>query len=123
MISMTYKVLVVEDDQDIAKMYKEMLKIIDQDVDIARNAAEAMWMSDDTAYDLLLLDICMPLKSGMFVIEYLKKKEKMPKIIVISAISLICQPEYYAIKKSADIFLQKPITIETLLEAVQKLLP
>jgi len=120
---MSYKTLIVEDDPSIAALYKQFLLIDGLESDIARNAAEAICKIDDIDYDIIILDICLPVKSGMFVVKYLEEKKKNPKIMVISAIPLICQPDYYAVKRAASVFLEKPVDYEELICSFRKLLP
>lgn len=64
------KILVVEDDPDLAEAYRLILEQSDYEVALARNGEEALVQSNAQNPDLILLDLRMPVMTG---VEFLKK--------------------------------------------------
>lgn len=65
-------ILFVEDDKLIAEMYARTLKNSGFAVDFAYNGAEALVKAGQKHYDLILLDIMMPEKTGIEVLDELR---------------------------------------------------
>jgi DNA-binding response OmpR family regulator len=80
------KILFIEDDFFIADMYVRALKRAGHDVEIINDGSEALKKAKETVYDVILLDIMLPEKTGVEILEELRgpKGEGMPltKIIV-----------------------------------------
>lgn len=71
---MVKKILVVEDDQFTADLYKKLLEDEGFLVDIAEDGEKGLMKLQLGGYDLCLLDIVMPRKDGLTVLQELKKK-------------------------------------------------
>jgi len=69
------KILVVEDCLVNMELTKEMLEMVNCEVDIAENGEEAIEMYDDSSYDLIFMDIQMPKKDGVTVTKEIRQKE------------------------------------------------
>ncbi len=84
-----YKILLVEDDQELASVYQTRLEAEDFDVFWASNGEEALAKIAKHEADLILLDIMMPRISGYDVLDILRNTDgiKHIKIIVLSALS------------------------------------
>ena len=83
------RILIIEDDFLIYKMYSEKLSRDGYEVEIAQNGEEGLKKLKSHPPDLVILDIMMPKKSGLAVIDEMKKDvnlEKIP-IIVLSNLS------------------------------------
>jgi two-component system response regulator ResD len=65
-------ILFVEDDKPIADMYTRTLKREGFDVDFAYNGADGLQKANQKHYDLILLDIMMPEKTGIEVLDELR---------------------------------------------------
>lgn len=77
------KVLIVEDDNFVAEVYSTKLLEMGHEVTIAQNGEEGLKLIGESAPDLILLDIIMPVMGGIEMLEELKKKEEWKKIPVI----------------------------------------
>ncbi|PCJ51301.1 MAG: response regulator [Candidatus Hydrogenedentota bacterium] len=77
-------ILVIDDNTEIRQVLKEMLEMEEYQVSLAEDGAKALALCDDTSFDLIITDICMPGKSGLEVIEELRKRSADQKIIAIS---------------------------------------
>ena len=82
-------VLVVEDEQPIATMYKYKLEIEDYVVILAKNGQEGLEQANKHRPNLILLDLRMPVMSGDEMLERLRSYEWASdiKVIVLTNIS------------------------------------
>ncbi len=77
------KILIVEDDNFVAEVYSTKLLEMGHEVRIAQNGEEGLDMVRESAPDLILLDIIMPVMGGIEMLEEMKKQEGLEKIPVI----------------------------------------
>lgn len=83
-------ILLVEDEQDIRDLYKEVLELEGLSVDVASNGNEALTMAEQKKYSLILLDIMM--ENGPDGLEVLKSirsnVEKFGRPVVVMLTNL-----------------------------------
>jgi two-component system response regulator ResD len=81
-------ILFVEDDKPIAEMYARVLERDGFEVDFAYNGAEGLNKAHNKHYDLILLDIMMPEKTGIEVLNDLRgedgKGSPETKIVILT---------------------------------------
>ena len=82
-MSNTYKILLVEDDLSLLKIYSNKLKISGFDVSVAITGDEALRKVKTELPDLVLLDLILPGKDGFMVLEEIKSDPKTKKIPVV----------------------------------------
>ncbi len=83
------KVLIVEDDKPLSHALNLKLTNEGFDTTIARNGQECLDFMKDNDYDVVLLDMMMPVLDGFQVLSKLQDfKKKLPKILVLSNLSL-----------------------------------
>jgi two-component system, NtrC family, nitrogen regulation response regulator NtrX len=104
------KILVIEDDNKIRSILKEILEEKNHEVDAAADGIEGFKKLEQGAYDLCLCDIKMPKMDGMEVLEKTKEAEIGTNFIMISAHGTI-DVAVEAVKKGAFDFLQKPFDL------------
>lgn len=104
------KILVIEDDNKIRSILKEILEEKNHDVDDAPDGVEGLKKLEQGMYDLCLCDIKMPKMDGMEVLEKAKEAEVGTSFIMISAHGTI-DVAVEAVKKGAFDFLQKPFDL------------
>jgi two-component system aerobic respiration control sensor histidine kinase ArcB len=112
-------VLVVEDDtvsQYVMKMFLEQLNVR---FDIAGNAADAIKMALKKHYDVAFLDISLPDRSGLDVMEAVKKKKGDSIIFVAVTSHASDEDESYFIQRGVMTVLAKPVSVEQLKEAIE----
>ncbi len=104
----TKKVLIVEDDEYISKVYEIKFAKEGINISLARDGEEAVKMITEIVPDLILLDLMIPKKDGFAVLEEIKKKPKLAAIpvIVLSNLGQISDVER-AKKLGANEFLIK----------------
>jgi len=117
-------VLVVEDEDEIRELVcRQIRRDIDPHSIIeAKDGVEALQKLSMQSFDLIILDLKMPKKSGIEVIRFLKDKPKtssIPIIVISGALdeSVISQMVKWGIKN----VLTKPFNPKLLLESIEKL--
>lgn len=88
----TQKILIAEDEKTLADILAFKLKKEGFSVKIAGDGDEALQALSKGAFDLLLLDLIMPKKNGLEVLEILKAKKQKTKLKVM-VITNLSQPE------------------------------
>jgi len=81
------KVLMIDDNMqliDVVKEYFKSSKLIEI-VDFANDGEEGLNKIENSIYDVIILDLIMPKKDGLYVLEQLKKKNITKKIIVATS--------------------------------------
>lgn len=117
------KVLVVEDDLNIARALAVRLKGEGYHVLTAHDAVQGMACAVKSHPDLILLDVSMPAGNGLEVGERLMAQEATSSIPVIF-MTAGKNPEYCekAIALGAKAFFEKPFDTEQLLETIERTL-
>ena len=77
------KILIVEDDPLMSRMYKKIFSFEKFDVDVARDGEEGLAKVKSGEPTLILLDIMMPKMNGLEVLKRLKTDEATKKIPVV----------------------------------------
>lgn len=81
------RILIAEDEVPISKALKLKLEKTGFEVQIAKNGEEALSLLEKGKYDLMLLDLIMPIVDGFSVLQEIRKKENPIPIIVLSNLS------------------------------------
>lgn len=115
------KVLLVEDNSDIQALVKILLTKTGVKVDVVNNGLEAIKAVDEKKYDLVFMDIEMPVMNGMVAMEKLQDKGYNIPVIVMSANAMDTDRELYQSVGFSD-FIAKPIDRHNLYEVVTKYL-
>lgn len=76
------KILIVEDDRDIASLEKDYLEMSNFDVDIISDGSNINEQLENNNYSLILLDVMLPKVSGYDVCRIIRQKYDMPIIMV-----------------------------------------
>jgi heavy metal response regulator len=115
------KILVVEDEKNIANYLKKGLAEAGYKVDIAHDGEDAVYMASINDYDLILLDIMIPKMDGVEVCKTLRKEKNSAYIILISAKDKI-QDKITGLDAGADDYITKPFAFAELLARVRAVL-
>lgn len=114
------RVLVVEDHKDIAMLVEKRLSKI-FDVELAFNGEEATEKLDANEYDLVILDLSLPKKSGFDVLKDLRKKSAFPPVLILSGLNAV-DDKVKGLKLGADDYLAKPFDMKELMARIDALL-
>lgn len=77
------KILLVEDDQLLIRMYQRKFKSDGYDLHVATNGADGLVAAKDVKPDLVMMDIMMPKMNGLQALEKMKADAELNKIPVI----------------------------------------
>jgi CheY-like chemotaxis protein len=108
------RILVVDDELDIAEAVRAVLEAEGYKVEIAADGSQCLRMLREQKPDLLLLDVMMPVIDGFGVLDEMKSQSLQIPVVMMSAI----RPEGRLATYEVQAFLKKPFQLETLLEAV-----
>lgn len=115
-------VLLVEDNQINQKIMMLSLKKIVKNIEIAENGKEALDKFATTRYDMILMDVQMPIMDGIKATQKIREVEfgtaSHTPIIAITANALLGDRES-CIEAGMDDYISKPFKIEVLLEKMQ----
>lgn len=111
-------ILIIDDEKEICESIKMILEYEDYSVDYTTDSSKGIQKLEYGSYDALLLDIQMPYKNGFEVLNWIREKEILIKVIMISAHASV-QNAVNATKLGAFDFLEKPIDRDKLLISVR----
>lgn len=115
-----YKILIVEDDDIIAKSIKKYLESWSYEVQIVQYFNSVDQEFEDFGADLVLMDITLPYFNGYYWCEKIRKTSNKPIIFISSAgddMNIVM-----AISKGGDDFVAKPFDLSVLLAKIQAVL-
>jgi DNA-binding NtrC family response regulator len=115
------KVLVVDDEADIRESLELLLVSEGYSVELAQNATEGLHKMDAGSYDLVLLDLMMPDKSGMEVLEDVRQRDKETPIVMITAYGSV-EAAVHALKLGASDYFSKPWDNEKLIIEIDRMI-
>ncbi len=115
------RVLVVDDEADIRESLDYLLTQEGYVVDAAATAAEGIRKAETGGFDLVLLDIMMPDRSGMEVLRDIRQKDQETPIFMITAYGSI-PVAVEALKSGASDFFEKPWKNEKLLVEIDRMI-
>lgn len=116
------RVLVVEDEDALYLFYQRILKNVGFDSIItARNGAEAIQHLEEMEPDLIILDIRMPLSSGMDVVAYIEQTPRLHHThVVIASASQEYEREVQRLPSAQ--FILKPVSPSQLIPIARKVI-
>jgi DNA-binding response OmpR family regulator len=115
------RILVVEDETELADSIRQGLKEEHYAVDVAYDGEEGLFLTQLNDYDLVIMDILLPKKNGLEVLgEMRQAKDLMPVLLLTAKDSL--QDKVMGLDSGADDYLTKPFGFSELLARVRALL-
>ena len=114
------RILIIDDQDAIRRVLREILEDEKYQVDDANNGSKALQMMKEQEYDAVLCDIKMPEMDGLEVLEHIKEMSDVP-VIMVSGNSTIDEA-VSSIKKGAFDFIVKPPDMNRLLITVRNAL-
>lgn len=112
--------VLVVDDEDLAREnVRETLIDAGYEAIEAGDLSQAHKYIDEGAADIVLLDVMLPDGSGLTLLDRIELENPSPPVILITAFGEV-DTAVEAMKKGAQDFLQKPLDLERLLQAVDK---
>ena len=115
------RVLVIDDEPDIRESLEALLSSENYRVDLAFNATEGLKKLETSTYDLVLVDLMMPDRSGMEVLEEIRLRDRDTPLFMITAYGSI-EVAVEALKRGANDYFAKPWDNEKLLIEIERMI-
>ncbi|MCD6270110.1 MAG: heavy metal response regulator transcription factor [Deltaproteobacteria bacterium] len=115
------KVLVVEDEQKVANFLQKGLREEQFVVDVAYDGLEGEAMALENEYDLILLDVMLPGKDGVAILETLRARKIEVPIIMLTAKDMVVD-KLKGFEAGCDDYIPKPFSFEELLARIRAVL-
>jgi DNA-binding response OmpR family regulator len=113
-------ILVVEDDREMADVLVRGLQEESHDVKLARDGSTALRLSDDSCFDLILLDVMLPGVNGLEVAKRLRMRSEHVPVLMLTACDAL-QDVVLGLDAGADDYLTKPFSFLELLARIRAL--
>jgi DNA-binding NtrC family response regulator len=115
------KILVVDDDPIVLDSCKRVLEAEGFHVVLVPNADDALKALEKEGFALLIIDVKMPKRDGMYLMREIKKKWPEIPIIVMSGYSTT-ETIAQGLRMGAAQFISKPFTPDEMIESVRQVL-
>ncbi|MCL5745891.1 MAG: sigma-54 dependent transcriptional regulator [Acidobacteria bacterium] len=115
------KILVIDDEEDIRESLEFLLAAEGYSVDLAENGTDGLRRLEARDYDLVLLDLMLPDRSGMDVLRDVRERDHDTPIFLITAYGSI-QVAVDALKTGANDYFSKPWDNEKLLIEIERMI-
>ena len=112
------KILLAEDTRDLSRVLCAALNHAGYDVDAAFDGEEALSLIGENSYDLLILDIMMPKKTGLEVLSEVRGRNNITPVLMLTAKSEV-DDRVAGLDAGADDYLTKPFAMKELLARVR----
>ncbi len=112
-------VLLVEDDERVREVLVDLLAAAGAEVRAAGSGAEALGFAKDSAYDLALVDLHMPVMDGMAVARALHASATPPRTVVAMSGALDASDAATLTAAGFSSGIAKPVTLRTLRELIR----
>lgn len=114
-------VLIIEDDNIIARNIQKMLKTVGITSTISLSGEDGIYQLEIETYDVIVLDWMLPGQQGIEVCKIIRKKDNKTPIIMLTAKSQL-ENKLEGLDTGADDYLTKPFAMEELIARVKALI-
>ena len=111
------KILIIEDEYNLADAIASMLKSKKYSVEIKTDGEEGLEEALTDIYDLIILDVMLPHKNGFEILKELREERINAKILMLTAKNTI-DDKLIGFNNGADDYLTKPFHMEELMARV-----
>lgn len=115
------KLLMVEDDEMIGTALQTRLQMAGYVVDWAKDAGEALYGVSVSEYEIVLLDIGLPDKSGFEVLKNIRENKLTVPVLILTAKDAMSD-KIYGLDSGADDYMTKPFDPDELLARLRSLI-
>jgi len=115
------RILLVEDEIKMASFIERGLKAEDYVVDVANDGEKALFQAEINPYDLIILDVILPVKDGITVCRELRSKKINVPVLMLTSKDRV-RDKVLGLNSGADDYLAKPFAFEELLARISALL-
>ena len=115
------RILIVEDEKSLADIIKKGLEEEGYAVDVAYNGEDGLFMAENEASDLIILDIMLPVVDGMTILKKIRKAGMKTPVLMLTAKDTVMD-KVSGLDSGADDYLTKPFSFEELLARIRALI-
>jgi len=105
---MEARILIIEDDEELARLLELDLERLNYSITIARNGLEGLRLYQEVNPDLVMLDISLPMMDGLTVCQRLRETSGVP-ILMMTAHAVSEQDIAEGLNRGADEYMLKPL--------------
>lgn len=114
------RLLVVEDDRDLARQLQKALRDAGYAVDLAHDGEEGHYLGDTEPYDAIILDLGLPVIDGLSVLERWRRDGKDTPVLILTARDRWSE-KVAGFDAGADDYVSKPFNVEEVLARLRAL--
>lgn len=114
------KILLAEDEKQLSRVLIMAMKSVGYDVDPVFNGQEAVKHAQANAYDVMIFDIMMPVKTGLEAFKEIRATGDRTYVIMLTAMAEI-DDKVTGLDAGADDYLTKPFSLKELLARLRSL--
>lgn len=116
---MKIKLLLVDDEKDFIESLAERLQLRDFDVKTALNGDDAIKLVNENEFDIIILDVKMPGKSGIDTLKEIKNINQLSQVIMLTGHATV-ESAIQGMKLGAYDYIMKPTDAEELIKLINK---
>jgi DNA-binding response OmpR family regulator len=113
-------ILVIEDEPKVAKAIREGLESEKYQVTVAENGEDGYFLATTQAFDLILLDLMLPGRSGLEILTALRKQKCQTPVLILTARDAV-DDRVEGLDTGADDYVVKPFAFPELLARIRAL--
>ena len=113
-------ILLAEDEQQLSRVLETAMTHEGYQVDTAFDGQEAVDLAKENAYDLMILDIMMPVKTGIEALKEIRQTGNTTHVIMLTAMSEV-DDKVTGLDAGADDYLTKPFSLKELLARLRSM--
>ena len=112
--------LLIDDDRELCSMMKEFFCQVGHGLDCAYNGPDGLARAMKHTYDLIVLDVMLPIINGFTVLQQLRRRKEVPVIMLTARVHR--QDRILGLNAGADDYLPKPFDPDELLARIRAVL-
>jgi DNA-binding NtrC family response regulator len=116
---MSEKVLLVDDEEEFVETLAERMRDRGMDVSTSNSGTNALHLVDDEDFDVVVLDLKMPGIDGLEALRKIKRRRPDIQVVLLTGHATV-EKGVEAIKEGALEFLEKPVDLASLTDAIHK---
>lgn len=120
---MAKKILIIEDNQLSMKLFRDILVDAGYEVVTADNGDTGMGILNANGMDLLLVDIRLPGKSGIEIIDEIGRNSRLDGLKIVAITASAMKEEMDEVRKhNCDAYMVKPISLKPFIEEIREVM-
>ncbi|WP_056994687.1 response regulator transcription factor [Limosilactobacillus ingluviei] len=117
---MSLRVLIAEDEQQLARVLVAAMHSVNYEVTAVANGERAVQAAQENAYDVIILDIMMPVKDGLTALKEIRASGDRTYVMMLTAMAEV-DDRVTGLDAGADDYLTKPFSLKELLARLRSL--